>query len=69
MDGYYIYLEGADGMHTFSGGSHDFSSYHMVQIHDHSLIYPQLTAIHDSLIAMVESKGTEVRINTCFEEE
>ena len=33
----------------------------MVQIHDHSLDYPQLTAIHDALIAMVEAKGTEVR--------
>ena len=69
MDGYYIYLEGADGMHTFSGGSHDFSSYHMVRIHDHSLIYPQLTAIHDALIAMVESRGTEVRFNYRHEEE
>ena len=69
MDGYYIYLEGVEGMHTFSGDSRDFSSYHMVQIHDHSLDYPQLTAIHDALIAMVEAKGTEVRINTCVEEE
>ena len=61
MDGYYIYLEGVKGMHTFSGGSRDFSSYHMVQIHDHSLHYPQLTAIHDAIVALVESKGGAVR--------
>lgn len=69
MDGYYIYLEGIERMHTFSDGSYDFSSYHMVRIHDHSIDYPQLTAIYDALIALVESKGTEVRINAYYEEE
>ena len=61
LDGYYIYLEGIDRMHTFWGGSHDFSTYHMVQIHDHSLNYPQLTAIHDAIVALVESKGGDTR--------
>ena len=69
MDGYSIYLEGIEEMRTISGSSHDFSSYHMVCIHDHSIDYPQLTAIREALIDLVKSKGTEVRINACAEEE
>lgn len=69
MDGYYIYMEGIERVHTFSDDSHDFSSYHMVCLHDHSIDYPQLTAIRNALIELVRSKGTEVRINACAEEE
>jgi hypothetical protein len=69
MDGYLIYLEGAPYLHTFSNGSRDFPDYHMIQIHDHSILYPELTAIYDAMIDTVRSHGTEVRINACVEEE
>ena len=71
LDGTTIYLEGISGYYT----EHDNKTkeyaflYNMTHLHDPSVIYPELSTIKDAMVAMVESKGTEVRFNRTSEEE
>ena len=71
MDGYTTYLEGINYVTTFED-TDDISiygDYHMSRVHDHSLNFTEFWAIRDAMVAMVESKGTEVRFNRTWEEE
>ena len=71
MDGYTTYLEGINRITTFED-TDDISiygDYNMSRVHDHNLNFPEFWAIRDAMVAMVESKGTEVRFNRTSEEE
>lgn len=69
-DGRIIYLEGIDGCKKYSNGETIYSWYYnMTHLHDQRVIYPELSTIKDAMVAMVESKGTEVRFNRTSEEE
>lgn len=71
LDGYYTYLEGIDSVVTFNNidDISIYSEYHMSRVHDHNLVFPEFWAIRDAMVAMVESKGTEVRFNMTHQEE
>ena len=69
-DGTTIYLEGVSGYTCYDGSTKDYTFlYNMTHLHDQSVIYPELSAIKNAMVAMVESKGTEVRFNRTWDEE
>ena len=69
LDGQYIYLEGMADLWRIGEDGVFFYNYHMIGLRDQTLIYPELFSIHDTLIALVEEKGTEVKFNFRSEEE
>ncbi|MBQ9079962.1 MAG: hypothetical protein IJY27_02710 [Clostridia bacterium] len=70
MDGEYIYLEGINYVTKFEkSGTVSIYDYHMSRVHDTRINFPQFWAIYNAMIAMVESKGTEVRFNMTHQEE
>ena len=69
-DGYEIYLEGINGCNKYPSGETIYSWYYnMTHLHDDTVNYTELFTIRNALVAMVESKGTEVRFNKTWEEE
>ena len=71
LDGEYIYLEGINDVTTFKNidDISIYQDYHMCRVHDTRLNFPQFWTIRDAMVAMVESKGTEVRFNMTHQEE